>query len=275
MHETGIIPSTWHQCLKYSHDGEEKYIAAESKPFTTEEAHFTDVIFYCEEKIPLEVAPTVAPESNGDKSDDSIKKNILSHTFVKELSKQLSEMDIKILKEDLVFPATNLSKVIETNPPFDMLENSKSSKRQKEGWFDHRAKRLFEKSGYRKDEPSKLGSLSVILFGAKVHKTDRNGITLPQPKHGLGYVADISCPVKIKMKKVASNPIMVQIIHYEDVKPEDVPALKEVQDERGRVSVFERLGETQSNTHELKHAQRSFVFSRLGLKVNEPKPKKK
>lgn len=50
LHEIGVVPSTWHQCFKYSRGGEVKYVVAESKPFLEEESHFADAKFYMEDK---------------------------------------------------------------------------------------------------------------------------------------------------------------------------------------------------------------------------------
>ncbi|KAL0373896.1 UNVERIFIED_CONTAM: hypothetical protein Sradi_3305300 [Sesamum radiatum] len=46
LHENGIIPSTWHQCFKYSRDGVVKKVLADDKPFTEAESHFIDAKYY-------------------------------------------------------------------------------------------------------------------------------------------------------------------------------------------------------------------------------------
>ncbi|KAL2533510.1 Uncharacterized protein Adt_06861 [Abeliophyllum distichum] len=50
LHETGVVPSTWHQCFKYSRDGEVKYVVAELKPFLKEESYFADAKFYSKDE---------------------------------------------------------------------------------------------------------------------------------------------------------------------------------------------------------------------------------
>ena len=45
LHEYGVVPSTYHQCLKYFQDGQVKKIVADHKPFTTAESHFVDAKF--------------------------------------------------------------------------------------------------------------------------------------------------------------------------------------------------------------------------------------
>ncbi|KAH0636032.1 hypothetical protein KY290_036427 [Solanum tuberosum] len=46
VHENKVIPSTYHQCLKYYEDGVAKSIIADDNPFTEAEAHFADAKFY-------------------------------------------------------------------------------------------------------------------------------------------------------------------------------------------------------------------------------------
>ncbi|XP_075674961.1 uncharacterized protein LOC142644177 [Castanea sativa] len=49
FHEYGVVPSTYHQCLKYFQDGQVKKIVADDKPFTVAESHFADAKFYLED----------------------------------------------------------------------------------------------------------------------------------------------------------------------------------------------------------------------------------
>ncbi|KAH0720373.1 hypothetical protein KY285_005175 [Solanum tuberosum] len=46
VYENKVIPSTYHQCLKYYEDGVAKSIIADDNPFTEAEAHFADAKFY-------------------------------------------------------------------------------------------------------------------------------------------------------------------------------------------------------------------------------------
>ncbi|GAA0145329.1 hypothetical protein LIER_05550 [Lithospermum erythrorhizon] len=46
IHSNNVIPSTLHQCFKYSKDGVERTIKAEDNPFTKLESHFVDVKYY-------------------------------------------------------------------------------------------------------------------------------------------------------------------------------------------------------------------------------------
>lgn len=49
VHENKVIPSTYHQFLKYYEDGVAKKIIADNNPFTEAEAHFADAKFYLKE----------------------------------------------------------------------------------------------------------------------------------------------------------------------------------------------------------------------------------
>lgn len=55
------MTSTWYQCFKYYHDGVQKRVVAEDKPFTKTEAYFADAKFYEKnERIP-EALPISVP----------------------------------------------------------------------------------------------------------------------------------------------------------------------------------------------------------------------
>ena len=45
LHEYGVVPSTYHQSLKYFQDGQVKKIVVDDKPFTVVEIHFTEENF--------------------------------------------------------------------------------------------------------------------------------------------------------------------------------------------------------------------------------------
>ena len=46
LHENGIVPSTLHQCFKYSDGNQVKKVIADLQPFTEAESHFADAKFY-------------------------------------------------------------------------------------------------------------------------------------------------------------------------------------------------------------------------------------
>ncbi|KAL2505477.1 Ribonuclease H [Abeliophyllum distichum] len=126
--------------------------------------------------------------------------------------------------------------------------------------------------------------------------SDSGGSFIAQPKYGLGY--NLGLPRKIKVKKVSSNPIMIQIYEtVEDKLKESRPSVFDrIQSENVRVSVFERLeretstivnprgrmsifqrlsGDSSTSVQVDKDAQvssesiqRQSIFSRLGVKTS-------
>ena len=63
LHEYGVVPSTYHQCLKYFQDGQVKKIVVDHKPFTIAESHFVDAKFYLEDDTLKEAQVIVSPSS--------------------------------------------------------------------------------------------------------------------------------------------------------------------------------------------------------------------
>ncbi|XP_070022559.1 uncharacterized protein [Nicotiana sylvestris] len=55
IHENKVVPSTYHQCLKYYEGEVEKKIVADDKPFTEAESHFADAMFYLKNYIVKEL----------------------------------------------------------------------------------------------------------------------------------------------------------------------------------------------------------------------------
>ncbi|XP_038717270.1 uncharacterized protein LOC120010560 [Tripterygium wilfordii] len=278
LHENGVIPSTWHQCFKYSRNGKEKCIVAESKPFASEESHFADAKFYQKEDMPQEALPVLIPESKNDVKDDSI-EDILSRTFVKESSKiELSKRDVDILKEDLILPIPSIGKIVDLNSIQENAEEAELPKtlgNHSNGWFDPRVKKLMENAGYGKGKPCKLGDLDSVLSSGKAPVINKQGISIPQPKHGLGHESRDSHPIRIRAKKASANPIMIQIFEYNDDKPVEPLAQSQIQKQNTRISVFERIGDNPSTSNQMESVQKVSVFSRLGPKVQKEDPKKR
>jgi hypothetical protein len=46
LHENGIVPSTLHQCFKYSDGKQVKKVITDLQPFTEAESHYADAKFY-------------------------------------------------------------------------------------------------------------------------------------------------------------------------------------------------------------------------------------
>jgi hypothetical protein len=59
LHKNGVVPSTLHQCFKYSHGGEVKCVVDIKESLSIEESYYTDDRFYFEEdgELKLEVIP--------------------------------------------------------------------------------------------------------------------------------------------------------------------------------------------------------------------------
>ena len=67
LHEYGVVPSTYNQCLKYFQDGQVKKIVADDKPFTVAKSHFTDAKFYLEDDMIEETQVVASPYSKEEK----------------------------------------------------------------------------------------------------------------------------------------------------------------------------------------------------------------
>ncbi|KAL2525558.1 Uncharacterized protein Adt_10612 [Abeliophyllum distichum] len=86
------------------------------------------------------------------------------------------------------------------------------------GHYNLQVKKLFENARVGKGEHRKLGDLDTVLFCGHV-PSDSGGSFIAQPKYRLGY--NPGPPRKIKVKKVYSNPIMIQIYATAEEKPEE------------------------------------------------------
>ena len=72
---------------------------------------------------------------------------------------------------------------------------------------------FLQNAGYGISKPCKFGSLDELLIGRgssrELNKVIQRGRIVQQLKFGVGY--QLYEPLKIKIKKVASNPIMIQV----------------------------------------------------------------
>ncbi|KAL2461235.1 Retrotrans gag domain-containing protein [Abeliophyllum distichum] len=281
LHETGVVLSTWYQCFKYSRDGQVKYVVAESKPFLKEESYFADAKFYSEGEDFYSVGLSTAgfeieEDTNNDQRLIVVSPHQLitsrSKTTCGELSKgkqpQTTSADVKVLRKELTFPIPNIpklalpyqlvivpetSKVSTSIPSIEKLCISNSTKQNmprvkevedpKQTFKEHynpQVKKLFKNAGFGKGELRKLGDLDAVLLDGRV-PSDSGGSFIAQPKYELGYNRGL--PRKIKVKKVSSNSIMIQIYEtVEDKLKELRPSVFDrIQSENIRVSVFERL----------------------------------
>uniref|UniRef100_A0A2N9HVR6 Uncharacterized protein n=1 Tax=Fagus sylvatica TaxID=28930 RepID=A0A2N9HVR6_FAGSY len=156
LHENGIVPSTLHQCFKYSDGKQVKKVIADLQPFTEAESHFADAKFYlnCDmvndtlpedskrtkekgkghDEIPREdsrLSVAAAPKSHiASKGASPIlryvplskrKEGQTPFGLVVEAkvrpNEPTQEKDIAILKSNLTLPLPKLDKVASTKPP--------------------------------------------------------------------------------------------------------------------------------------------------------------
>ncbi|XP_038687483.1 uncharacterized protein LOC119986862 [Tripterygium wilfordii] len=205
--------------------------------------------------------------------------DLISSALFHESSKiELSKRDVDILKEDLILPIPSIGKIVDLNSIQENAEEAELPKtlgNHSNGWFDPRVKKLMENAGYEKGKPCKLGDLDSVLSSGKAPVINKQGISIPQPKHGLGHESRDSHPIRIRAKKASANPIMIQIFEYNDDKPVEPLAQSQIQKQNTRISVFQRIGDNPSTSNQMESVQKVSVFSRLGPKVQKEDPKKR
>ncbi|XP_022875800.1 uncharacterized protein LOC111394274 [Olea europaea var. sylvestris] len=280
LHETRVVPSTWHQCFKYSRDGEVKCVVAESKPFLEEESHFADAKFYMEDEECNSVRLTMSGfKIKKDANDHDTSSAVQSHQIIKGKSKftfegfsrgkkpQIESTDFEVLKKEITLLIPSILKLLlphqlmavreEYRPTLEAStsvpdisklyissspkqEGAPESKKTFKGCYNPQVKKLFENVGFGKGEPRKLGYLNTVLSCGRV-PSNSDGTLMSRPRYGLGY--DPNPPRKIKVKKVSSNPIMVQIYEVTEEKLEQPrpSVFDRIESENARVSVFTRL----------------------------------
>ncbi|KAL2461663.1 Uncharacterized protein Adt_45083 [Abeliophyllum distichum] len=127
LHDTGVVPSTWHQCFKYSRDGEVKSVVAESKSFHEEESYFTDAKFYSEDEDFYSAGLSTAGfEIKKDTNNDQRLIVVPPHHLMTSRSKttcgepskgkqpQTTSADVKVLRKELTFLIPNISSTLST-----------------------------------------------------------------------------------------------------------------------------------------------------------------
>ncbi|KAL0412259.1 UNVERIFIED_CONTAM: Transposon Tf2-12 polyprotein [Sesamum latifolium] len=197
LHENAVVPSTWHQCFKYCHNGIVKKVLGDNKPFTEAESHFADAKYYIEgAKKEKEVLPSEEPKSYS----KSTRKND-SSTIKVELSK------------DLILPLTQISLKQPSRPP---LKGFVPSTQEEEGGhevlaidekgFDPKAFKLLVKAGYNPKEKPSLGKLPPEATGEMLHGLNATQIMLKEKGHavqdsqvGLGFTPPK--PVRIAIRR--------------------------------------------------------------------------
>ncbi|XP_070019346.1 uncharacterized protein [Nicotiana sylvestris] len=263
IHENKVVPSTYHQCLKYYEGKVEKTIVVDDEPFTEAESHFVDAKFYLRNRIVKELkaddgmkrknnepstkreevttgeakAVTKEVQPNANKS---YRGNIASYgkkvshalQYVPKRKKdegESSNLQANMLK-DLTLPVKRIEAVKSSSMPLvgfvaqNHLQNVALPTKRTDGGFDPNAYKLFAKAGYNPNELSKLGKLP-------------SEAATRQPREGLGYKQP--SPVRISIRRTSRNYITVENDYAASNRP----------------SVFDRLGKSTVSTS---------VFERLG-----------
>uniref|UniRef100_A0A2N9G4P3 Uncharacterized protein n=1 Tax=Fagus sylvatica TaxID=28930 RepID=A0A2N9G4P3_FAGSY len=217
LHENGIVPSTLHQCFKYSDGKQVKKVIADLQPFTEAESHFADAKFYLNCDMVNDTLPEDSKrtrekgkghdETPREDSRLSVAAAPKSHIASKGASPILryvplskrkegqtpfglvveakvrpneptQEKDIAILKSNLTLPLPKLDKVASTKPPL---------------------------KGYDFNNPSQLGQLYSDCVEEKSQglnqtqsKLRQQGYAIETPKTGLGYSSQE--PIRISAK---------------------------------------------------------------------------
>ncbi|PIN00867.1 hypothetical protein CDL12_26634 [Handroanthus impetiginosus] len=265
LHENGVVPSTLHQCFKYSKNGEIVKVDADTKPLTESESHFADAKLYLNsdpvrEVLPAKVLTCLPTEAKG------VEPAILeiSHTESRRLpvtkagsgeaertrqeKKKAASDDHQVIKNQLVVPIVGLGSLT----PNKSLSPSIHQKIERA--FDLKAYDLLARSGYDFSSPSRLGELKAELTGEKIHGLNKGqqrlrnqGFRVDKPKTGMGFMS--VKPIRIRVTKKVDS---VNVQHIAADKDTDDKGFKRNND---RVSVFNRLGTT---------VARPSVFQRLG-----------
>ena len=89
LHKYGVVPSTYHQCLKYFQDGQVKKIVADHKPFSVAESHFVDAKFYLEDDALEEAYVIVSPSS----------KEVNLHSKTSRINSLIKEKETKPIEK--------------------------------------------------------------------------------------------------------------------------------------------------------------------------------
>ncbi|KAH0756363.1 hypothetical protein KY290_026633 [Solanum tuberosum] len=209
VHENKVIPSTYHQCLKYYENGVAKRIIADDNPFNEAEAHFADAKFYLKKysikvdaiasgdvgllnnmaKVAVDKAKVTNKEAsklgNPNKMPNVIgafsSKKVTPILRYVPKAKEDKGHSLK-LRENALEGLTLPVRRIDTSSLYEALP----MKRTKEG-FDPNSYRLLAKAGFDPNEPSKLGKLP-------------SEPAMRQQREGLGYKQPP--PIRISIKRL-------------------------------------------------------------------------
>ncbi|KAL0434026.1 UNVERIFIED_CONTAM: hypothetical protein Slati_2736900 [Sesamum latifolium] len=198
LHESVVVPSTWHQYFKYCRNGIVKKVLGDSKPFIKVESHFVDAKYYIEgAKKEKEILPSEEPKSY---SNQSTRKND-SSTIKVELPK------------DLILPLTQINLKQPSKPPLKGFMPSTEEEEKghvalaiDEKGLDSKAFKLLVKAGYNPKEKSSLEKLPPEATGKMLHGLNATQIMLKKKGHAVqnsrvGLVFTPPKPVRIVIKR--------------------------------------------------------------------------
>ncbi|KAL3365308.1 hypothetical protein AABB24_010450 [Solanum stoloniferum] len=290
VHENKVIPSTYHQFLKYYEDGVAKKIIADNNPFTEAEAHFADAKFYLKKystkiddiaskddellnkksKVGVDKAKVVSKEDPklGILNKTPNMNNVFSSKKVRSIlyyvpkSKKDDDHSLKLQENalgGLTFPVKQID-VMNSSPKslgkFVALKSSQNealpTRRTYKG-FDLNAYKLLAKAGYNPTEPSKLGKLPLEPAAR-------------QRCEGLGYKQP--SPICIAIKRAIYNYITAEDESATSNKRSYV--FNRLGNSTKRISVFERLGPLRKKTKVLRN-NKIMEASALPKSQNAPK----
>ncbi|XP_070039747.1 uncharacterized protein [Nicotiana tomentosiformis] len=161
IYENKVVPSTYHQCLKYYEGEVEKKIVANDKPFIEVESHFADAKFYLKNCIVKQLKTDDGMKSKND--EPTTKRAEVTAGRAKAVTEEVQPASNKAYrgdiasygKKELTLPVKRIEAVKLTSKPLA---------------------RLFTKAGYNPNKPLKLGILPSEAATSKPREGE-NGVS--------------------------------------------------------------------------------------------------
>uniref|UniRef100_A0A2N9ILM6 Uncharacterized protein n=1 Tax=Fagus sylvatica TaxID=28930 RepID=A0A2N9ILM6_FAGSY len=289
LHENGIVPSTLHQCFKYS-DG--KQVKKKDSKRAREKGKGHDETPHEDSRLSVAAAPKSHIASKGaspilryvplsKRKEGQTPFGLVAEAKVRP-NEPTQEKDVAVLKSNLTLPLPKLDKVASTKPPLkgfvksasdSIKEGSLPDKRTKEG-FDPKAYKLLAKSGYDFNNPSQLGQLYSDCVEEKSQglnqtqsKLRQQGYAIETPKTGLGYSSQEPVRISAKGKNERRTALHISFeVAEEESQAEPAPrssVFDRLTSPTPRESVFNRLSVSIPTKEGTSHVRRS-AFDRLG-----------
>ncbi|XP_070020850.1 uncharacterized protein [Nicotiana sylvestris] len=240
IHENKVVPSTYHQCLKYYEGEVKKKIVADDESFTEAESHFANAKFYLKNRIVKELKFDGGMKS---KNDEPITKRAeVTIGKTKAISKKVHANVNKSHKGVIASYGKKVSLTLQYVP--------KRKKDEGES-YNLQTKTLRELTLLvKRIEAVKLSPKPLAGFVAQNHlqnmalptkRTDEGKLpseaATRQPREGLRYKQP--SPVRISIRRVSSNYISVEDESAASNRPSVFDRLRK---STVRTSIFERLG---------------------------------